>query len=241
MEVYAKSDLGKVRDKNEDAYYIPNDDVGINVYILSDGMGGYSGGEIASSLGVAAAKSYIINNYEVTFDQKEDILKLVNGAVEYANMVIFEKSRMEENLKYMGCTMEIVLLINDKLYMAHAGDSRIYRLRNRILRKLSKDHSYIEKLIKEGKITKEEAKTHPDKNMVTKALGTMRLVEPDLIYKKFLKGDTLLICSDGLTNMVSEEEIKEVLQTSQNPEKDLIKLANNYGGSDNITVIVVKK
>lgn len=241
MEVYAKSDLGKVRDKNEDAYYIPNDDVGINVYILSDGMGGYSGGEIASSLGVAAAKSYIINNYEVTFDQKEDILKLVNGAVEYANMVIFEKSRMEENLKYMGCTMEIVLLINDKLYMAHAGDSRIYRLRNGILRKLSKDHSYIEKLIKEGKITKEEAKTHPDKNMVTKALGTMRLVEPDLIYKKFLKGDTLLICSDGLTNMVSEEEIKEVLQTSQNPEKDLIKLANNYGGSDNITVIVVKK
>lgn len=156
-------------------------------------------------------------------------------------MVIFEKSRMEENLKYMGCTMEIVLLINDKLYMAHAGDSRIYRLRNGILRKLSKDHSYIEKLIKEGKITKEEAKTHPDKNMVTKALGTMRLVEPDLIYKKFLKGDTLLICSDGLTNMVSEEEIKEVLQTSQNPEKDLIKLANNYGGSDNITVIVVKK
>lgn len=241
MEVYAKSDLGKVRDKNEDSYYVPNEDIGINVYILSDGMGGYSGGEIASSLGVAAAKSYIINNYEVTFDQKEDILKLVNGAVEYANMVIFEKSRMEENLKYMGCTMEIVLLINDKLYMAHAGDSRIYRLRNGILRKLSKDHSYIEKLIKEGKITKEEAKTHPDKNMVTKALGTMRLVEPDLIYKKFLKGDTLLICSDGLTNMVSEEEIKEVLQTSQNPEKDLIKLANNYGGSDNITVIVVKK
>lgn len=240
MEVYAKSDIGKVRNKNEDSFYIPDDSVGINVYIVSDGMGGYEGGEIASALGVAAAKGYILNNYEVTFNRKDDILKLINGAIEYANMVIYEKSITDEKLKYMGCTMEIALVIEDNLYIAHAGDSRIYRLRKNILRKLTKDHNYTEKLIAEGKITKKEAENHPDKNMITKALGSLRLVEPDTFHKKFLPGDILLMCTDGLTNMISEDEIKNILQ-EENPEKMLIKRANDNGGMDNITVVIIKK
>ena len=241
MKIYAKSDVGKVRNKNEDSFFVADDKVGVDVYILSDGMGGYHGGEIASALGVAAAKSYILNNYEVTFNNKEDILKLVNGAVEYANMIIYEKSRTDENLKYMGCTMEIVLLIKDDIFIAHAGDSRTYRLRKDILRKLTKDHSYVEKLIEDGKITRDESLKHPEKNMVTKALGTSKLVEPELIHRKFLKDDTLLLCSDGLTNMVTEKEIKEVLKQSENPANELVKMANANGGVDNITVIVIKK
>ena len=125
--------------------------------------------------------------------------------------------------------------------MAHAGDSRIYRLRKNILRRMTKDHSYVENLISEGKITRKEAIKHPDKNMVTKALGDSHLVEQDVMYKNFLKGDTILICSDGLTNMVPEEDIKRILQETDEPAKALIRAANNNGGMDNITVIVIRK
>ena len=101
MEIFAKSDLGKARDINEDAIYIPEEDLGINLYILADGMGGYQGGDIASQLAVTAARSYILNNYEITFEEKEDILKLVNGAIEYANIVVSEKAKTDKKLNKM--------------------------------------------------------------------------------------------------------------------------------------------
>ena len=191
--------------------------------------------------GTAAAKSYILNNYEITFNNKEDIQKLVNGAIEYANMIVYEKSKEDERYKYMGATLEILLIINDDIYIGHAGDSRIYRLRRDILKKLTKDHSYIENLIEDGKITREEAVKHPDKNMVTKGIGNSKLVEPDVIHKKFKDGDTILMCTDGLTNMVSEERIKEILKEEGDVSKKLTDEANKNGGMDNITVVVIRK
>ena len=191
--------------------------------------------------GTAAAKSYILNNYEITFNNKEDIQKLVNGAIEYANMIVYEKSKEDEKYKYMGATLEILLIINDDIYIGHAGDSRIYRLRKDVLKKLTKDHSYIENLIEDGKITREEAVKHPDKNMVTKGIGNSKLVEPDVIHKKFKDGDTILMCTDGLTNMVSEERIKEILKEEGDVSKKLTDEANKNGGMDNITVVVIKK
>ena len=191
--------------------------------------------------GTAAAKSYILNNYEITFNNKEDIQKLVNGAIEYANMIVYEKSKEDERYKYMGATLEILLIINDDIYIGHAGDSRIYRLRKDVLKKLTKDHSYIENLIEDGKITREEAVKHPDKNMVTKGIGNSKLVEPDVIHKKFKDGDTILMCTDGLTNMVSEERIKEILKEGGDISKKLTDEANKNGGMDNITVVVIKK
>ena len=191
--------------------------------------------------GTAAAKSYILNNYEITFNNKEDIQKLVNGAIEYANMIVYEKSKEDERYKYMGATLEILLIINDDIYIGHAGDSRIYRLRKDVLKKLTKDHSYIENLIEDGKITREEAVKHPDKNMVTKGIGNSKLVEPDVIHKKFKDGDTILMCTDGLTNMVSEERIKEILKEEGDISKKLTDEANKNGGMDNITVVVIKK
>ena len=192
--------------------------------------------------GTAAAKSYILNNYEITFNNKEDIQKLVNGAIEYANMIVYEKSKEDEKYKYMGATLEILLIINDDIYIGHAGDSRIYRLRKDVLKKLTKDHSYIENLIEDGKITREEAVKHPDKNMVTKGIGNSKLVEPDVIHKKFREGDTILMCTDGLTNMVSEERIAEILKTETGDvSKKLTAEANKNGGMDNITVVVIRK
>ena len=180
--------------------------------------------------GTAAAKSYILNNYEITFNNKEDIQKLVNGAIEYANMIVYEKSKEDERYKYMGATLEILLIINDDIYIGHAGDSRIYRLRKDVLKKLTKDHSYIENLIEDGKITREEAVKHPDKNMVTKGIGNSKLVEPDVIHKKFKDGDTILMCTDGLTNMVSEERIKEILKEEGDVSKKLTDEANKNSG-----------
>ena len=191
--------------------------------------------------GTAAAKSYILNNYEITFNNKEDIQKLVNGAIEYANMIVYEKSKEDEKYKYMGATLEILLIINDDIYIGHAGDSRIYRLRKDVLKKLTKDHSYIENLIEDGKITREEAVKHPDKNMVTKGIGNSKLVEPDVIHRKFRDGDIILMCTDGLTNMVSEERIKEILKEEGDVSKKLTDEANKNGGMDNITVVVIRK
>ncbi len=242
MEVFAKSDLGKARDINEDAVYIPEEDLGINVYILADGMGGYQGGDVASQLAVTAARSYILNNYEITFEEKEDILKLVNGSIEYANMVVAEKAKTDKKLNKMGSTLEVLLIIKNEAYIGHVGDSRIYMIRNRTIKQLTKDHSYIEKLIKDGRITKEESSKHPDKNMITKAIGTEIVVEAELIHKKLQKDDILILCSDGLTNLVTDKEILELVVDSFDEDiaEKLINKANELGGTDNVSVIVLR-
>lgn len=242
MEVFAKSDLGKARDINEDAIYIPEEDLGINLYILADGMGGYQGGDVASQLAVTAARSYIKNNYEITFEEKEDILKLVNGSIEYANMVVAERAKTDKKLNQMGSTLEVLLLIRNNAYIGHVGDSRAYIIRDGNIRKLTTDHSYIQKLINDGRITKAESTTHPDKNMITKAIGTEIVVEAELIHQKLNKGDIILLCSDGLTNLVSDNEILKIVQESfdEDVAEKLVDKANSLGGTDNVSVIVLK-
>lgn len=242
MEVFAKSDLGKARDINEDAIYIPEEDLGINLYILADGMGGYQGGDVASQLAVTAARSYIKNNYEITFEEKEDILKLVNGSIEYANMVVAERAKTDKKLNQMGSTLEVLLLIRNNAYIGHVGDSRAYIIRDGNIRKLTTDHSYIQKLINDGRITKAESTTHPDKNMITKAIGTEIVVEAELIHQKLNKGDIILLCSDGLTNLVSDNEILKIVQESfdEDVAEKLVDRANSLGGTDNVSVIVLK-
>ena len=203
-------------------------------------MGGYKGGEIASSLAVANVKNYICNNFKKTKKDRESILNLMKNAVEYANMVVYEKAKANEELQDMGTTLDACLIYNNKVFIGHVGDSRVYRIRKNIMRKLTTDHSYVEKLVKEGTITKEEAFNHPKKNMLMKALGCNSLVEPDVICKGFLKDDILLMCSDGLTNMLRENEIYNLLLNNPDkPEEALIKNANDLGGYDNITAIII--
>ena len=238
--VFAKSDIGKARELNQDYYYISEDTDEPKLYILADGMGGYKGGEIASKLATDSVRKYIQTNFSSIAKEKEEILKLINSAVEYANMVVYEKSKEIPELEGMGTTIGICLIYNNKAYIGHIGDSSIYRIRKDVIRKLTKDHSYVQKLVEDKKITREEAKIHPKKNMLTKALGCTAYVEPDLRARNFEKGDVFIICSDGLTNMVDEKRIYELVKEDITTATDnLIKEANDAGGYDNITVIII--
>lgn len=240
MKTFARSDIGRIREMNQDNYYVsdPNDE--IKMFIVADGMGGYKGGEIASALAIESAKSYITNNFEETNREKEKILDLIKNAIEYANMVVYERSKEVEELNGMGTTMDVVIIQSGRLYIGHVGDSRVYRLRKDFFRKLTTDHSYVEQLLRQGNITKEEAYNHPKKNMLTKALGCTAFVEPDVMVKGFQKDDILLMCTDGLTNMVREDKICEIIK--ENPESAcdvLVNKANENGGQDNITAVII--
>ena len=226
---------------NQDYYYISNSLDEVQLYILADGMGGYNGGEIASKIAVETAKNYIENNFKEIEKDRDSIIQLLGSSMEYANMVVYEKSQEKPELHGMGTTLEICLIYNNKVYIGHIGDSRIYRIRKEFIRKLTQDHSYVQKLVKEGKITKEQAEVHPQKNMLTRALGCNAFVEPDVMVKGFLKDDILVMCSDGLTNMVKTEIIyQEASKNIEQAPKELVRIANENGGKDNITVVIIK-
>lgn len=242
MRAYAKTDIGKAREMNQDFYYVSDEINGMRLCILADGMGGYKGGEIASSLATSAARLYIEEKFRFLDPTMENIQKLIRKAMDYANEVVYEKSKQNEELDQMGTTLEICIMYGNKVYIGHIGDSRIYRIRKNIIRRITTDHSYVETLVKDGTITREEAFYHPRKNMLMKALGCADNIEPDITAKGFLPGDIILMCSDGLTNMLKEEEIYNII--NENIEEScnkLIERANELGGYDNISVIVVGK
>lgn len=241
MKAFAKSDVGKVREMNQDYFYISKPEEKVQLYIVADGMGGYKGGEIASKLAVETSKRYILNNFDsIESNDKEEILKLIKSAIEYANLVVYEKSKENKELENMGTTIDVCLILVNKVYIGHVGDSRVYRKRKDFFRKLTTDHSYVQKLVSDGTITKEEAYNHPKKNMLIKALGCSTFVEPDVMVKGFLKDDILLMCSDGLTNMLKDDEIVKII--NENPIEacnNLVSKANENGGYDNITAVII--
>lgn len=240
MRAFASTDVGKMREMNQDNYYISGNQDKFKLYIVADGMGGYKGGEVASAIAIASAKSYIENNFDKIEHDKINIQKLVRSAIEYANMIVYEKSKENEALTGMGTTLEICLVYSNRVYIGHVGDSRIYRIRKNFIRKITTDHSYVETLVKDGTITREEAVTHPKKNMLMKAIGCSSYVEPDIMVKGFEKEDILVMTSDGLTNMVTDEEIYNIVKENvTTATKKLVEKANEHGGYDNITVVVI--
>ena len=242
IKAYARSDVGKAREKNEDSYYITQDSFSkVQLFILADGMGGCNAGEVASSQAVECAKRYIENNFDDTPKDKDSLIQLVASSMEYANMVVYEKSLQDKNLEGMGTTLEVCLIYNNRAFIGHIGDSRIYRIRKDFIRKLTQDHSYVQKLVQEGSITSDEAEHHPKKNMLMKALGCNAFVEPDVMVKGFQKEDILIMCSDGLTNMVELEYINKIVKENfEFATQSLVELANKNGGMDNITIITIK-
>ena len=150
-----KSDVGKAREMNQDSFYVSEENDKIKLFILADGMGGYKGGEIASKLAVVSAKNFITNNFEKIPKETEEILKLISDAIEYANFIVYEKAKEIPEISDMGTTLDICLVYNNKVFIGHIGDSRVYRIRKNVIRKLTNDHSYVAQLVKEGKITKE--------------------------------------------------------------------------------------
>ena len=196
MRAYAKTDIGKAREMNQDFYYVSEETGDMRLCILADGMGGYKGGEIASSLATASARQYIQEKFKYIDPTTENIQNLIKEAMDYANKIVYEKSKENEELDQMGTTLEICIMYGNKVYIGHIGDSRIYRIRRNIIRRITTDHSYVETLVKDGTITREEAFYHPRKNMLMKALGCTENIEPDITAKGFLPGDIVLMCSD---------------------------------------------
>lgn len=240
MKAYAKSDIGKAREMNQDYFYISNENDKYKIYIIADGMGGYKGGEIASSLASISVKSYIESNIDKIELNKEKIMELIKNSILYANTVVYNKSKENSDLEGMGTTIEVCLIYNNRAYIGHVGDSRIYRIRKNIIRRLTRDHSYVEDLVRDGTITREEAYNHPKKNMITRALGCYSNVEPDVMVRGFLPDDIIVMTSDGLTNMIKDDEIYNIVKDNvETAHEKLIERANELGGYDNITVIIL--
>ena len=202
-------------------------------------------GEIASTPAISAIKSYIDENIydiELVEDQIND---LIRGAISRANKEIYEIAEKDETYKGMGTTVILAITFGNRVYIGHIGDSRLYRIRKNIIRQLTTDHSYVQALLKEGTITKEQAYNHPQKNILLKVVGCEPYIEPDILVKGFLKDDVLLMCTDGLTNMLTNEEIFNIITNEknnlENACKHLIDAANEKGGNDNISVILVSK
>ena len=191
-------------------------------------------------MAVESAKDYIHKHFAKNKDSKEKLEALLKDAIEYANSVVYKKAQSKEDLRGMGTTLDVCLIYNSRIYIGHVGDSRVYRIRKEFMRRLTKDHSYVQTLVDDGTITKEEAYSHPKKNMLTKALGCVETVEPDVYTKGFLKDDIILMSSDGLTNMIREEEISKIIkQDKEKAIENLVKQANDNGGLDNITVVII--
>ena len=229
MIAYGATNVGKVRKNNEDAFKISDKE---NIYLLADGMGGHLGGEFASSMAVQDLEKLLINVRNKTE---------IKEAIEEVNRKIYQKSLEDENLSGMGTTLSMVKILEDHLYFANIGDSRIYRLKDGSLTQLTIDDSYVNYLLEVGAITSDQAKDHPKKNVLLKALGTTEDIEVFVQEVQWQEDDLYLLCSDGLTNMLDEEEIQEILSSYEAKEAVdiLIDRALGRGGKDNITVIIL--
>jgi protein phosphatase len=234
MKIYSCTDRGKIREINEDSVYASESD---QLYIVADGMGGYFGGEIASQLAVETLSACIKNCEEV------DRTILLEGFT-LANRTIFETAQNKEQ-KLMGTTTSLLYIESscNSGWIGHIGDSRIYRVRATSLEQLTKDHSYVEELIDAGKITREEAFSHPNRNIITRALGTHPQAEADLIQFPVQMNDLFLLCSDGLSNKLPFKDLEDILISEDSLEdkgKELLKEALLRGGEDNISLVLVE-
>ncbi|HHU69676.1 MAG TPA: Stp1/IreP family PP2C-type Ser/Thr phosphatase [Thermoanaerobacterales bacterium] len=241
MKVGACSEIGKVRSMNEDHYAIYKLSSDVYVFVIADGMGGHHAGDVASKMAVDEVLGFLKENYH---KMENSILDLIQNSIIYANEKIFSKSLEIEEYSEMGTTLTLGMIYKDMLYVGHIGDSRIYLIRNKEITQISRDHSLVAELVRNGKITEEEAQIYPYKNIITRALGTENNIKVDLFEEQLCDGDIVLLCTDGLTNLVNEHEISYICNEQSEdiinvPEK-LVELANNRGGYDNITVIVAK-
>lgn len=239
MEIGVKTDKGIVRDKNQDAYYVSFEEI-YPLFIIADGMGGHKAGETASEMAIEIINK---NFKQSLLSSEEEIKKRIRNSIYDANEKIYKKAMKYEKFSGMGTTVTMAYIMNDKIFVGHVGDSRAYILRNNKFFQITEDHSLVEELIKNGSISKEEARCHPQRNIITRAVGTSLEIMADIIVEPKYKDDILLLCTDGLTNMLDDEEIKEFLLRNDNMQKtceDLVEFSNHKGGFDNITVLAVK-
>ena len=238
MRTFSITDVGMVRQVNQDYVYVTDRPLGIlqNLFVVADGMGGHQAGDYASKYTVE------VLNRELALSEGEDIERCLVGAIKTANREIIKEASRDEHLKGMGTTVVAATISNQMMYFANVGDSRLYLI-NQGIQQLTKDHSLVEEMVRLGGIKPEEAKHHPDKNIITRAVGAEDHVEPDFFTVELREGDTVLMCSDGLTNMLEDEEIRMIISGARDlveKAERLVEAANANGGRDNISVILIE-
>ena len=239
MEFYFQSDQGKKRRNNQDYANVFTNQSNKVLALLADGMGGHQAGDIASQLTV----NEIGKSWEMTdITSSEAAVKWLIQKIQNENQRVYEHGQQDIALSGMGTTLEAVSILENKLTLAHVGDSRIYVLREGRLLPLTEDHSLVNELVRSGEITPEMAAVHPRKNIITRSVGMPGTIEVDVAIHNIRPNDRILMCSDGLTNMLSETEITTIISQNtslQLASQSLIDAANQRGGTDNITVILI--
>jgi len=231
-----KTDIGLRRSNNEDAFIISPE---LGFCLAADGMGGAAAGELASKI----FADTVLEIFADSTDQSEkEILYRVKKAFSFANEKILDDATQNPNHEGMGCTAELLAFFGDGFALGHVGDSRTYRFRNGQLRQLTQDHTLVQEQIEEGLISSENIRNHPLRNIILRALGQERELALDLLRGKILPGDLFLLCSDGLTDMVQDDQIQEILSSDIDIHRKadkLVESAKAAGGKDNITVVLV--
>lgn len=241
------SDTGLVRQTNQDAFAVDND---LGLWIVADGMGGHAGGEVASRIAVDSIASTIraaCSSDNALPIGPSQTASLLTNALSIADKAIHDSAVQSQELEGMGTTIVVCLICPgspSQAVLAHVGDSRAYLLRNRLLHPLTTDHSYVQKLLSQGNLTEDEASRHPQRNVLLRALGISGQSIPDTKIQPLEPDDTLLLCTDGLTKMLADDEILSLLSDGQTAHTDmskqLVDRANEHGGKDNTTVVLIR-
>lgn len=240
MKAYGKSDTGRVRESNQDAFICGRLSEDALFCVVCDGMGGVNGGNVASSIAVKAISDRITDVYRDGLADNS-IRNLLETSVAAANIEIYDAAMADPDLRGMGTTVVAAIIVDNHLYIAHVGDSRAYLVKEQGIEQITRDHSIVQAMVEKGQLTQNEARNHPRKHFITRALGVEESVDCDYGELLLDDGQRILICTDGLTNMVEVNDIYEIVRTgdAETVPDRLIHQANMAGGSDNITVVII--
>ncbi|MBP1754361.1 MAG: hypothetical protein H6Q59_759 [Firmicutes bacterium] len=238
MKAFSITDIGERRRINQDYVFCSNDAIGKlpNLFIVADGMGGHNAGDYASRYCVEFFKQ------KIEASENDSPIASIEAAISETNEALRSKAQEQTELEGMGTTLVIATIFDKEMYVANVGDSRLYVIGKEI-KQVTEDHSLVEAMVKTGELNRNEARVHPNKNIITRAIGANENVEPDFFEVNLEEGDTVLMCSDGLTNMLEDETIERIIRENENPEEaaeTLVKCANQNGGKDNIAIIIIK-
>ena len=237
MEISLLTDIGQKRSNNQDFVNKFVNQAGVTLVVVADGMGGHNAGDFASKYAVETLLETIRVNPE------NNPIKIIRTAIETANSSILKEAAEHETMSGMGTTIVLTTIVGDYAYVANVGDSRLYLINDERIIQITKDHSLVEEMVRMGEISEEDARNHPDKNVITRALGATKDVAVDFFDVHLESGDRLLLCSDGLTNMVLDEDIEDIIVSEELLEtagKRLVEAANENGGKDNIGIVLVE-
>ncbi|MCH5321648.1 MAG: Stp1/IreP family PP2C-type Ser/Thr phosphatase [Eubacterium sp.] len=242
MKIVAKTDKGIVRDSNQDAYAVGEFSDEVVWSVVCDGMGGAAGGNIASALAVKVISDKINASYREKM-RDTSIHNMLDSALTAANIEVYDFAEAKPELRGMGTTVVCAIVRDNQAYIAHAGDSRAYIINNGDIKQVTTDHSMVQDLLSRGKITTEEAENHPNKNIITRAVGVDKSIDIDFEQVDLNDDDVLLLCTDGLSNYVSNNEMIEIMSDGKHYAfaDRLVTQANKNGGGDNITVVIISK